>query len=126
MYPYLPPYWMKIIYVIGLLNKICLRLTQVLSYMYASQSYNLQWTFLCFQKHIAIGRMVDVLSEFNGSNYPRDILDAYLHFESRTEHSYDFMCVQCGYYPTVVIMDANRKVACPLNCEWLTCSTLYQ
>eukprot|EP00795_Rhopilema_esculentum_P006327 gene6327-11760_t len=52
-----------------------------------------------------LGRVLDIQS----------ILNAYLHFDSLVEEENEFCCVICGCYPTVLIMDLNRKVV--LNCS---------
>ena len=44
------------------------------------------------------------------SSSNRLLLNAYLHFEALTEHSYDFTCVSCGFHPPVLIADLNRRV----------------
>ncbi len=45
------------------------------------------------------------------------IINAYLHYESMCDHSYDFSCNLCGYHPTTLVMDLNKKVAfdCPFS-----------
>ncbi|XP_050398510.2 HMG domain-containing protein 3 [Patella vulgata] len=70
------------------------------------------------QKHVAVGRMCSILEEaYKGVQFPQHILDAYIHFESLTDHSYDFNCIRCGHYPPIIILDANRKSSFSLQGE---------
>ena len=38
------------------------------------------------------------------------VLNAYAHFEALSDRTYQFTCLQCGYYPSILIADLNRKV----------------
>ena len=65
---------------------------------------------LCNQNHVAVGRVVTTLEETFQQPLVHDtVLKAYLHFEAMCDHSYKYSCVQCGYYPPVLIMDLNKK-----------------
>lgn len=37
------------------------------------------------------------------------IRNAYLHYEALCKHQYDYFCVLCGYYPTFLVTDADKK-----------------
>ena len=41
----------------------------------------------------------------------QDVVNAYLHFDSMSQHDYNVFCVLCGYHPTTLIMDLNKKVS---------------
>lgn len=41
----------------------------------------------------------------------QDVVNAYLHFDSLNQHDYNFFCILCGYHPTTLIMDLNKKVS---------------
>lgn len=72
----------------------------------------------CLQQHLPIGSLVNVLEgRLNTSLDSQSILNAYLHFDSLSDHTYDFYCVLCGYHPITIIMDLNKKVAfdCPVQ-----------
>ena len=71
-------------------------------------------TFLrnCLLLHIPIGSIVKVMEAKIGiSLNSHTVLNAYLHFDVLSEHSYDYSCVLCGFHPQVLIMDLNRKIA---------------
>ena len=36
---------------------------------------------------------------------------AYLHFESLSDHSYEYNCHVCGYHPSIMIYDTFRKAS---------------
>ncbi len=40
-----------------------------------------------------------------------------MHFDALTDHQHSFNCVICGYNPSILIMDINRKVCfkCPTD-----------
>ncbi|KAM6999989.1 uncharacterized protein LKV04_004959 [Tautogolabrus adspersus] len=63
------------------------------------------------QAHTAVSRVFDALEETFKTPLPsRDrLLDAYLHFEALTAHEYKYSCVNCGYFPSVVVMDRHEK-----------------
>ena len=66
---------------------------------------------LLLQNGIAIGKELSRLEDWTKEKYPNQILDAYLAFEALTQHSYDFECVMCGQFPTILTIDGNRKAA---------------
>ena len=70
-----------------------------------------------FQNHTPIGRAVKILETFQGRKLPysAQILNAYLHFESLTDHNYQFACFHCGESPPVLVLDGNRKASFKLN-----------
>ena len=90
---------------------------------YSDGVYNFNDTFLisievcnflrgCLLQHIPIGSMVKVLeSKIGVCLNAQTILNAYLHFDALTEHSYEYSCILCGYHPKVLIMDLNKKIA---------------
>jgi len=41
----------------------------------------------------------------------QDVVNAYLHFDSMSQHDYNFFCILCGYHPTTLIMDLNKRVS---------------
>ncbi|XP_065814855.1 HMG domain-containing protein 3 isoform X3 [Labrus bergylta] len=63
------------------------------------------------QAHTAVGQVFDALEETFKTPLPsRDrLLHAYLHFEALTAHEYKYYCVNCGYFPSVVVMDRHEK-----------------
>jgi hypothetical protein len=72
----------------------------------------------CLHEHMPIGSVVKVLErKLNRQLNSQAIINAYLHYESMCEHPYDYSCNLCGYHPTTLIMDLNKKVAfdCPLS-----------
>ena len=70
----------------------------------------------CLQQHIPIGSIVKVLEgQLNKRINVQDVVNAYLHFNSLSEHAYDFCCLLCGYHPTILIMDLNKKVSFACN-----------
>ena len=46
---------------------------------------------------------------------PQMVVNAYLHFDALSDHSYDYSCLLCGYHPTTLIMDLNKKVSFAYN-----------
>ena len=67
---------------------------------------------------IPIGSVVKALSErLDDKLKAQTIVNAYLYFECLSQHDYDYYCVLCGYHPTILIMDLNRKIKfkCPLS-----------
>ena len=89
------------------MDRICglLHLHTLLSQIFVSQNYT------------AIGRAVKILETFQGRKLPysTQILNAYLHFESLTDHSYQFACFHCGESPPVLVWNGNRKASFKLN-----------
>ena len=69
----------------------------------------------CLLQHILIGSIVKLLEmKLRCSLSCPTILKAYLHFDAMSNHSYNFNCVLCGYFPQILIMDLNRKI--PFHC----------
>lgn len=65
-------------------------------------------TFLgdCLQQHIPIGRNVKVLQNRQKTRLKaQDVVNAYLHFDSFSQHDYIFFCILCRYHPTTLIME---------------------
>jgi len=50
------------------------------------------------------------------------VLHAYIHFEALTNHDYMYSCINCGYYPKVVIMDLHKKGEFSVPCKLLYCT----
>ena len=46
---------------------------------------------------------------------PQTVVNAYLHFDALSDHSYHYNCLLCGYHPTTLIMDLNKKVSFACN-----------
>ena len=66
----------------------------------------------CLLQHVPIGSVVKVLeSKIGVCLNAQAILNAYLHFDALSEHSYEYSCILCGYHPKVLIMDLNKKIA---------------
>ena len=38
------------------------------------------------------------------------VFNAYAHFEALSNRIYQFNCILCGYYPSILMADLNRKV----------------
>ena len=76
---------------------------------------------VCTENHTTIGGVLkdilDTNSDFVGKKYPREILNAYLHFEALTDHDYDFSCFYSGFFPSVVTLDGNRKAAFSMKAQ---------
>lgn len=70
------------------------------------------------KQHIPIGSLVSALEEKLGEQINHQkVLNAFLHFDALSDHSYDFHCLICGYHPSILIMDLNRKISfrCPMS-----------
>ena len=66
----------------------------------------------CLQQHLPIGSIVKVLeAQLKRRINAQNVINAYLHFDALTNHLYHYNCLICGYYPTTLIMDLNRKVS---------------
>ena len=68
------------------------------------------------QQHLPIGSIVNVLrNQLNKPINSQTVVEAYLHFDSMSSHAYNYHCALCGFHPTTLIMDLNKKVAfdCP-------------
>ena len=50
-------------------------------------------------------------SLFNLSVPSGDIVKAYILFEALLNNLYSFYCNSCGYYPWILVMDLNKKIA---------------
>ncbi|KAJ8369640.1 hypothetical protein SKAU_G00096680 [Synaphobranchus kaupii] len=63
------------------------------------------------QNHVSVSRVINSLESLRRVNFPaRDtILHGYCHFEALSEIDYEYSCVNCGYFPPVVIMDLHKK-----------------
>ena len=59
----------------------------------------------------AVNRVVESIEREFDCIVPRrqEILSAYLHFESLTDHQYKFACITCGQYPVKLCGDGNKK-----------------
>ncbi|KTF72476.1 hypothetical protein cypCar_00045495 [Cyprinus carpio] len=57
------------------------------------------------------GRILSLLEATEKTKFPSHdtVLHAYIHFEALTNHDYMYSCINCGYYPKVVIMDLHKK-----------------
>ena len=56
---------------------------------------------------------------FNHSVPPGDIVKAYILFDALLNNLYSFYCKSCGYYPWILVMDLNKKIACKCAFEEL-------
>ncbi|KAJ8342271.1 hypothetical protein SKAU_G00321990 [Synaphobranchus kaupii] len=63
------------------------------------------------QNHVSVSRVINSLESLRRVNFPaRDtILHGYCHFEALSEIDYKYSCVNCGYFPPVVIMDRHKR-----------------
>ncbi|KAG9267226.1 hypothetical protein AMEX_G18045 [Astyanax mexicanus] len=63
------------------------------------------------QNHVSVSRAINSLEGLREVKYPsRDtVLHAYCQFEAMTSHDYVYSCINCGYYPPVVMMDLHKK-----------------
>ncbi|XP_028411987.1 uncharacterized protein LOC114534719 [Dendronephthya gigantea] len=65
------------------------------------------------QVHNAVSRTVEAIEswlQLQPFQLPRSsMLNAYLHFEALTDHSYSFSCVLCGYFPPLLTLDVDKK-----------------
>ena len=46
---------------------------------------------------------------------PQTVVNAYLHFDALSDHSYDYSCLLCGYHHTTLIMALKKKVSFACN-----------
>ncbi|CAB3978806.1 Hypothetical predicted protein [Paramuricea clavata] len=62
------------------------------------------------QVHNAVSRTVEAIEnwlQLRPYHLPRGpMLNAYLHFEALSEHSYGFSCLMCGHFPPLLTLDA--------------------
>ena len=81
----------------------------------------------CLQEHLPIGSIVNVLESQLGKRlHSQSVIDAYLHFDSLSQHTYEYSCTLCGYHPKILIMDLNKKVAFNFNVSNLELPENYQ
>ncbi|XP_077083469.1 HMG domain-containing protein 3-like [Siphateles boraxobius] len=61
--------------------------------------------------HVSVSRVVDSLEGLRGEKFPprNVIFHAYCHFEALCDTEYTYSCINCGFYPPVVVMDLHRK-----------------
>lgn len=79
------------------INNICLKTLSLFNYL---------------QNHIAVGRMLRTIESHSGTKVPYNSLrKAFYHFCALKKYSYSYFCYRCGHHPSVVIADANWKVA---------------
>eukprot|EP00112_Aurelia_sp_Birch-Aquarium-sp1_P013996 Seg2997.2 transcript_id=Seg2997.2/GoldUCD/mRNA.D3Y31 product="HMG domain-containing protein 3" protein_id=Seg2997.2/GoldUCD/D3Y31 len=65
----------------------------------------------CQKNHQAVGTICNIIeSIWKFKVDSRSVFNAYLHFEALSDRSYEFNCVECGYFPPIMIADVNRKV----------------
>ena len=61
--------------------------------------------------HVAVGTACKIISDIHLLKLDEQkVLNAYVHFEALSDRTYQFTCLQCGYYPPILIADLNRKV----------------
>lgn len=59
-----------------------------------------------------MGRSIAILKDILENNInPMEIEKAYLHYEAMTERKYEFNCIVCGFYPSIMIWDTFRKAS---------------
>ena len=67
----------------------------------------------CLQEHLPIGSIVNVLESQLGNTY--------LHFDSLSQHTYEYSCTLCGYHPKILIMHLHLIVMFQIwNCLKIT------
>ncbi|CAL9687201.1 unnamed protein product [Knipowitschia caucasica] len=60
----------------------------------------------------APGRMLSTITHFNDSHFHHQtVRKAFHHFMALVDFHFGFTCNQCGYYPPIMIADANWKLA---------------
>lgn len=73
------------------------------------------------QVHIPVESEIEALCQTHGYNIPRGLmLKALQMFEALSDRDYAFTCVLCGYHPSVVITDVQRKACFKLKGEKVT------
>lgn len=85
------------------------------------------------QVHNAVSRTVEAIEnwlQLRPFQLPRGpMLNAYLHFEALSDHSYDFSCIMCGYFPPLLSLDVDKKgvfeLAGTVNCFIDTIYVIY-
>ncbi|CAJ1071563.1 uncharacterized protein LOC112141289 isoform X2 [Xyrichtys novacula] len=63
------------------------------------------------QNHVSVSRLISSLESLLKMKFPASnlILQGYCHFEALCNTEYQYSCVSCGFYPSVVVMDLYRK-----------------
>ena len=63
------------------------------------------------KQHVAEGTVCKIISEINLLKLDEQtVLNAYAHFEVLSDRTYQFTCLQCGYYSSILIANLNRRV----------------
>lgn len=68
--------------------------------------------------HTSIGTTFAILGKSMKLPKLSDLRQAYVHFESTTDHKYNYTCVICGSIPKIVIVDLHKKCCFNLNCKY--------
>ncbi|XP_041859627.1 uncharacterized protein LOC121651457 [Melanotaenia boesemani] len=63
------------------------------------------------QNHVSVSRVISCLESLLKIDFPAPdlIFQGYCHFEALCNTEYKYSCVNCGFYPPVVVMDLHRK-----------------
>uniref|UniRef100_A0A3B3BZI3 Uncharacterized LOC112141289 n=1 Tax=Oryzias melastigma TaxID=30732 RepID=A0A3B3BZI3_ORYME len=63
------------------------------------------------QNHVSVSRVINSLESLLRVEFPATdlIFQGYCHFEALSNTEYTYSCVNCGFYPPVVVMDLHRK-----------------
>ena len=68
------------------------------------------------QQHLPIGSVAKALEgRLNRRLNIQNVINAYLHFDALSDHLYNYNCLLCGFHPTTLIMDLNKKVSFACN-----------
>ncbi|KAF7658616.1 hypothetical protein LDENG_00009970 [Lucifuga dentata] len=69
------------------------------------------------QTHVSVSKAITCLEKLHDQKFPAidTIFHAYCHFEALNDTEYTYSCLNCGFYPLVVIMDCHRKGVFNLN-----------
>ena len=63
------------------------------------------------QQHLPIGSIVKVMENRVGRQLDSQlVINAFLHFDSLSDHGYNYHCSLCGFHPVTLIFDLNKKV----------------
>ena len=63
------------------------------------------------QEHIVpCSLIVSLLDHLNCNITVQTVRNAFLHYLALCSFSYDFNCLQCGYYPSIIISDGAKEV----------------
>ncbi|XP_076866870.1 uncharacterized protein LOC143518315 [Brachyhypopomus gauderio] len=69
-------------------------------------------TKAALKNHTAIGRALSIVEDLSGCRVPHDpIRKAFFHFSALRDYKYGFFCYRCGHHPSIIVADANWKVA---------------